>query len=116
MKKVYRLIDILDEPVIYKLIYLDRLVRLYSKFLTIWKTAGVTSDGKEVRVKFMIINKYGWEDFTERVFPMEDIDKHIESYKEKVAKEFSLRHGNIRVQRAKEIHKWKRYIEESQTS
>ena len=113
MQKVYRLIDILDEPVIDKLIYLDRIVRLYSKFLTIWKTAGVTSDGKEVRVRFMNINKYGYENFTERVFPMEDIDKRIDSYKEKIAKEFSLRHENIRIQRTKEIHKWKKYIEDA---
>lgn len=113
MQKVYRLINILDEPVIDKLIYLDRLVRLYSRFLTIWKTAGVTSDGKEVRVKFMNISKYGYEDFTERVFPMEDIDKRIESYKEKVAKEFVKRHENTRIQRAKEVHKWKKYIEDA---
>ena len=78
-----------------------------------WKTAGVTSDGKEVRIKFMTISKYGYEDFTERVFPMEDIDKRIESYKRKVATEFSKRNENLRIQRAKEIHKWKKYIEDA---
>ena len=113
MKKIFRLISILDDPIVGKLIYLDRLVRFYSKFLSTWKTAGVTSDGKEVRVKFMIINKYGWEDFTERVFPMEDIDERIESYKKKIAVEFNKRHDNPRIQRNIEIHKWKKYIEDA---
>ena len=113
MDKVFRLINILDDPIVCKLIYLDRLVRFYSKFLSMWKTAGVTSDGKEVRVKFMSVTKYGYEDFTERVFPMEDIDKRIKRYKEKIAVEFSKRHENTRIQRAKEVHKWKKYIEDA---
>ena len=78
-----------------------------------WKTAGVTSDGKEVRVKFMTISKYGYEDFTERIFPIEDIDKRIASYKKKVATEFSKRQDNPRVQRTKEVYKWKKYIEDA---
>ena len=113
MDKVYRLISILDDPMVSKLIYLDRLVRFYSRFLSTWKTAGVTSDGKEVRVKFMIVNKYGWEDFTERVFPMEDIDERIDSYKRKIGVEYSKRHENPRIRRAKEVHKWKKYIEDA---
>ena len=111
MDKVFQLISILDDPIVTKLIYLDRLVRFYSKFLSTWKTAGVTSDGKEVRVKFMITNKYGYESFTERVFPMEDIDKRIDSYKGKIAIEFKKRHENSRIQRVKEVYKWKIYIE-----
>jgi hypothetical protein len=112
-QKVFRLISILDDPVVMKLIYLDRLVRFYAKFLSTWKTAGVTSDGKEVRVKFMTINKYGYENFTERIFPMDDIDLRISAYKEKIAVEFAKRHDNPRIQRAKEVHKWKKYIEDA---
>ena len=111
MQKVFRLISILDDPIVCKLIYLDRLVRFYARFLTTWKTAGVTSDGSEVRVRFMSVNKYNYENFTERVFPMEDIDKRIDSYRKKIAVEFKHRHTNVRIQRIKEIHKWKRYIE-----
>lgn len=113
MKKVFRLISILDDPIVSKLIYLDRLVRFYAKFLSTWKSAGVTSDGQDVRVKFMTITKYGYEDFTERVFPMEDIDKRIASYKKKIAVEFSKRHENVRIQRVNDIHKWKKYIDDA---
>ncbi len=113
MEKVFRLINILDDSIVCKLIYLDRLVKFYTKFLTTWKTGGVTSDGKEVRVKFMDINKYGYENFTERVFPMEDIDKRIKSYKKKIAGEFTKRNDNPRIQRVKEVYKWKLYIDES---
>lgn len=113
MDKVFRLINILDDPIVCKLIYLDRLVRFYAKFLKTWKTAGVTSDGKEVRVKFMNVSKYGYEDFTERVFPMEDIEARINSYSQKIAIEFGKRQENPRIQRSKEIHKWKRYIEDA---
>ncbi len=113
MEKVYRLISILDDPMVSKLIHLDRLVRFYSRFLSTWKTAGVTSDGKEVRVRFTSTTKYGYEDFTERVFPMEDIDLRIDSYKRKIAVEFSKRHENPRIQRTIEVHKWKKYIEDA---
>lgn len=113
MDKVFRLISILDDPIVSKLIYLDRLVRFYAKFLSTWKTAGVTSDGKEVRVKFVITSKYGFENFTERVFPIEDIDQRIDSYKGKIAVEFEKRHENVRIQRVKDIHKWKKYIDDA---
>ncbi len=113
MQKVYRLINILDEPIVCKLMYLDRLVRFYAKFLRTWKTAGVTSDGKEVRVRFITITLHGYENFTERVFPMEDIDLRIDSYKHKIALEFAKRHDNPRIQRTKEVHKWKKYIEDA---
>ena len=116
MKKVFRLINILDDSLVCKLIYLDRLVRFYSKFLSTWKTAGVTSDGKDVRVRFMTVTKHGYENFTERVFPMEDIDLRIDSYKHKIALEFAKRHENTRIQRAKEVHKWKKYIDDAKIS
>jgi len=113
MDKVFRLIGSTECNALDKLIYLDRLIRIYAQFLTYWKTAGVFSDGKNVRVKFMTVNKYGYENFTERVFPMEDIEARIASYSQKVSKEYKARHENPRIQRNKEIHKWKRYIEDA---
>lgn len=115
MLKVYKLIDSTDHRLLVKLIFLDRLVRLYAKFLKNYKTAGVYSDGKNVRVKFMTINKYGYENFTVREFPISAMDERIQSYKVKIAREFSQRHDNPRVQRNKEIHKWKKYIEDAKT-
>ena len=111
MKKVFQLIDVVDDELLVKLIYLDRLVRFYSKFLTYWKTAGVYSDGKTVMVKFMRINKYGYEGFTERVFPISSINERLASYKGKIKREFKSRHENTRIQRAKEVHKWKKFID-----
>lgn len=112
-RKIYKLIDILDHEPVEKLIYLDRLVRFYSKFLRIWQTGGVTSDGKIVRVKFMTTTRNGYTGFTERIFPIEDIDKRIDSYREKITKEFALRNENPRILRAKNVHKWKLYIKEA---
>jgi hypothetical protein len=114
MLKVYQLINgKLSPDLVCKLMYLDRLVRFYAKFLSTWKTAGVYSDGQKIIVRFQTINKYGYVNFTERLFPIEDLDKRLDSYKGKVAKEFSLRHENVRVQRNKEIHKWKIYIRDA---
>jgi len=111
MKKIFQLIDIKDEELLSKLIYLDRIVRFYSKFLVTWRTAGVFSDGKVVRVKFMNITKHGYESFTEREFPVDAIDERISSYQKKVSKEFKARQSNERLGREKEIHKWKLYID-----
>ena len=117
MQKVYRLVEILDAPVVEKLIYLDRLVRFYARFLKTWRAAGVTSDGREVRVKFMNTDRYnGYAGFTERIFPIEHIDLRINAYKLKIAKEFAMRNENPRVIRSKEIHKWKRYIADAKFS
>ncbi len=114
MLKVYKLIGSeLKQTLVCKLIYLDRLVRFYAKFLSTWKTAGVYSDGMTIRVRFMTINKYGYEAFTEREFKDKNLDERIESYKAKIAKELKLRHENPRIQRNKEIHKWKIYIEDA---
>ena len=116
MLKVFQLINGgLHQDLVCKLIYLDRLVRFYAKFLSTWKTAGVYSDGQEVRVRFMTTNKYGYESFTERLFPVADIDDRINSYSQKVSKEFKARHENPRIQRNKEIHKWKIYIRDAKT-
>ncbi len=114
MLKVYQLIGGgLNPRLVCKLMYLDRLVRFYAKFLSTWKTAGVYSDGQIIRVRFMTVNKYGYESFTEREFKAINIDERIASYRRKIAKEFALRHENTRIQRNKEIHKWKRYIDEA---
>jgi len=116
LNKIYKLIEILDSPIVEKLIYLDRLVRFYSKFLTMWRTGGVTSDGREVRVKFMTVTRSGYDGFTERVFPIEDIDLRINSYRKKIVVEFAKRNENPRIIRAKEVQKWKIYINQCQNS
>jgi hypothetical protein len=114
MEKIVKLIDILDSEVVDKLIYLDRIVRLYGRFLKTWKAAEVTSNGAIVRVKFFLPSKHGFESFTEREFPMGDIDKRIASYKRKLKIEFNNRHENPRIQRAKEVRKWQKYIDDAQ--
>lgn len=106
MEKVVKLIDILDTDVVDKLIYLDRIVRIYGQFLRTWRGAEVTSNGAIVRVKFFLPSKYGFESFTEREFPIGDIDKRIASYKRKLRDEFKNRHTNPRIQRDKNIRKW----------
>lgn len=115
MLKVYQLTKStsLDSDLVCKLIYLDRLVRFYAKFLKTWRTAGVFSNGLIIRVRFMNINKYGYESFTEREFNNDNLNERIDSYKRKITKEFQLRHENTRVQRNKEIHKWKKYIDDA---
>lgn len=113
MEKVVRLINILDDSIIDKLVMLDRLVQLYAKFTITWRKAEVTSDGTTVKVKWLRTNKYGYEAFTERVFPMEDVDKRIVSYKRKIKKEFTNRHENVRVQREKETRKWQKHIDDA---
>lgn len=110
MKKVIRLINILDNNVIDKLVMLDRLVRLYAKFLDKWRIAEVTSDGTIVRVKFAYVDKYGYETHTEREFPMEDVDKRISAYKRKIKKVFAERHENVRLLRERDIYKWQLMI------
>ena len=113
MEKVARLINILDDSVIDKLVLLDRLVRLHAMFLTKWRIAEVTSNGTVVRVKFAYIDKYGYETHTEREFPTGDIDKRISSYRRKIKKEFAERHDNVRIQREKEVRKWEKIIEDA---
>jgi len=116
MEKVVRLINILDDSVVEKLILLDRLVRLYAKFLDKWRIAEVTSNGTIVRVKFAYLDKYDRESFTEREFPMEDIDKRISSYRRKIKKVFPERHENKRLLRERDIYKWKLLIKEQRNA
>lgn len=113
MKKIIKLIGILDTDIVDKLIYLDRIVKLYGKFLRTWKGAEVTSNGTVVRVKFILPSKHGFESFTEREFPMEDTDKRIASYKRKLKVEFKNRHENPRVQREKQTRKWQKFIDDA---
>lgn len=113
MEKVARLINILDDSTIDKLVLLDRLVKLHARFLTKWRIAEVTSNGAIVRVKFSYIDKYDRENWTEREFPMGDIDKRISAYKRKIKKEFAERHDNVRIQREKEVRKWEKIIEDA---
>lgn len=115
MEKVARLITILDEKTVDKLITLDRLVKIHVKFLTKWRIAEVTSNGMVVRVKFAYVDKYGYETHTEREFPMEDIDKRIASYKRKIKKEFAERHENKRLLRERDMRKWQVRIEKMRT-
>jgi hypothetical protein len=109
MEKVIRLVNILDDDIIDKLVMLDRLVRFYSRFLKMWKKVEVTSDGRVVRVKFSTM-KHGYESFTERIFPMDKIEERICSYKIKIRKELNQRHDNPRLKRATDIRQWKNYI------
>jgi len=113
MEKIVRLFNIIDEPVMDKLVMLDRLVHLYAKFMETWRDVEVTSDGRTVKVKWLRINKYGYENFTERIFPIEDIGKRISSYKRKIKIEFNNRHENIRIQREKEVRKWQKIIDDA---
>lgn len=112
MKKVVELIDILDPKLVDDLIYLDRIVRLYARFLTEYRHAEVRANGAgNVVVKFFRINKGGYMNWTEREFRFEDLPERIKGYKAKVKKEFKNRHSNLRLIREREINKWKRVIE-----
>jgi len=113
MEKVARLVNILDDNVVDKLVMLDRLVRFYAKFLDKWRKAEVTSDGTIVRVKFAHLDKYERETWTEREFPMDDVDKRIASYKRKIKTEFVKRHENVRILREKDIRKWQKIIDDA---
>ena len=112
MRKVmHQVLEVLELPYAEKLVYLDRITRLYSKFMTYWRASEVRTDGNMVKVKFYRDNRYGGRNYTDRDFPIEELDKRIESYKRKVRLEFSKRHENVRLQREKEIYKWKIFIE-----
>ena len=113
MKKIIRLFHIIDEKTIDQLVMLDRLVHLYADFMETWRDVELTSDGTNVRVKWLRINKYGHEAFTEREFPMTDIQKRISIYKRKIKTEYYNRHNNVRVQREKETRKWQKHIEDA---
>jgi hypothetical protein len=112
MKKIIELLDTLDPEVIDKLILLERLVTLYAKFMELWRHAEVTSDGVDVRVKFFTINKYGYEQFTERVFPVEDITRRIISYKLKLKKVIKERNENPRIVREKYERSWVNFLKQ----
>lgn len=123
MKRIFQLItevDITDEgkstskismKVFDRLVYLDRLVTLYCKFLKDFRKAEVKTDGNNITIKFIKTNGYGYSIWTKREFPMDAIEGRITSYKQKIKKEFAIRHENPRLQREHQIYKWKKYIE-----
>lgn len=110
MEKIFKFIDRLDPKVMDKLIYLDRIVKLYSKFLREWKAAEVLTDGDLIEVRFFRINKYGYKMETSREFDFSLLVSRIEGYKRKLAKEFKERHSNDRIRRENETNKWRKYI------
>jgi len=111
MKKVTQLIDILDSKLVDNLIYLDRLVKLYAKFMQEYRNAEVRSDGGRIIVKFFKVNSYGYMNYTERDFTFEELPEKIKGYKAKLKREFKNRHSNVRLLREREIYKWKKIIE-----
>ena len=111
MKKVVELIDIVDPVLLDKLVYLDKLLNLYTKFMQDYRYADVRSDGKNVIVRLTKINMYGYTNWTEREFTVDDLPERIAKYKTKVKYEFKNRHNNVRLLREREINKWKRVIE-----
>lgn len=114
MEKILKLINILDPKLVDQLIYLDRLVKLYSKFLNTRKPAEIKSNGKILTIKFSYYNKYGYEHGTEGEFDIADIQKHINLYKKKIKEAFATRHTNLRIIRDKNELKWKRYIKNAE--
>lgn len=111
MKRVIHLIDIVDPVLIDKLIYLDKLLNVYAKFMQDYRYADVRSDGKNVIVRFTKVNMYGYTNWTEREFSVDDLPERIMKYKAKVKYEFKNRHNNVRLLREKEITKWRKVIE-----
>ncbi len=111
MKRVIHLIDIVDPVLVDKLIYLDKLLNLYAKFMQDYRYADVRSDGKNVVVRFTKVNMYGYTNWTEREFSVDDLPERITKYKAKVKYEFKNRHNNVRLLREKEITKWRKVIE-----
>lgn len=111
MDKITKLIEILDPKMVDNLIYLDRLLRLYVRFMKDYKHVVIRSDGNNIVVKFYIINREGHMNSTERSFTFNELPEKINSYKLKVRKEIKGRSNNPRIKREKEIHKWRKVIE-----
>jgi hypothetical protein len=114
MQKIAQLISILEPKHADQLIYLDRLLKVYSRFLTSWKPAELKSNGKVMTIRFFSVNKYGYKHTTSGEFDIADIHKHISLYKEKIREEFSKRNQNLRVIRDKETIKWSKYIKDAE--
>ena len=111
MKKVVELIGVADMLLVDNLIYLDRIVKLYAKFMQDYRYAETRMDGDKVIIRFSKINMYGYMNWTEREFDASEIVDKIIKYKAKVKYEFKNRHNNVRLLREREINKWKRVIE-----
>lgn len=113
MKKITEIIGSVDEVYLDKLIYLDRLLKLYAKFMKDYHDAYVRVDGEKIFVRFSKINNYGYMNWTEREFTVEELPERINKYREKIKYEFKNRHANTRLLREKEIIKWKKIIEDA---
>lgn len=113
MEKIIGLIDKVDPAFLDKLIYLDKLVKLYAKFMKDYHDAYVRVDGDKIFVRFSKINNYGYMNWTEREFTANEVQERINKYKEKVRYEFKNRHNNTRLIRERDIVKWKKIIEDA---
>lgn len=113
MEKIIGLIDKVDPVFLDKLVYLDKLVKLYAKFMKDYHDAYVRVDGDKIFVRFSKVNNYGYMNWTEREFTVNEVQERINKYKEKIRYEFKNRHNNTRLIRERDIVKWKKIIEDA---
>jgi len=97
MKKVAILTEILDPKLIDRLIYLDKLLKVYCRFLINWRYAEITTNGSEFNIRFSKRSPEGNLTFTEATYPIDQLQKQIESFKRKLTEEFKIRHSNARI-------------------
>ena len=97
MKKVATLTEILDPKLIDRLIYLDKLLKVYCRFLINWRYAELTTDGNTFNIRFSKRHPEGYMVFTEATYPIDQLQKQIETFKRKLTEEFKKRHSNSRV-------------------
>ena len=78
-----------------KIVYLDKLVEVYSKMLVLWDSYEIKIRSKKIKIKYikhLVIDNKKYINFTARDYPLEFIDKVILSYKGKISREFKNRH------------------------
>ena len=97
MKKVAILTEILDSKLIDRLIYLDKLLKVYCRFLVNWRYAELTTNGSEFNICFSKRSPEGYMVFTEATYPIDQLQKQTETFKRKVTEEFKIRHNNTRI-------------------
>jgi len=73
-----------------KMTYLRRLLSVYVKFLKYYQRADVTVEGNEITVLYHNAKNNGYK-FQSIAFPLDDIDKRIEHYRQKVRTAFKNR-------------------------
>lgn len=115
MKKISELANEIDSQILNDIVYLHRLLRLYVRFMKDYNQVSLMwNEERKIVVKFFKIHdKEGHAIYTEREIPLDNLSLKIESYKEKVSREFANRHSNESIIREKEIHKWKKVIEDA---